>query len=106
MRIYFERSGGFMGLRLAGTVDTDALTAEEADGLKAMIESAEFFSLPSQLPPASEGGDRFHYKLVVEDEARRHSVETDGSAAPEALWPLLRRLTILTRASPDGFDTN
>lgn len=106
MRIYFERSGGFMGLRVAGTVDTDALAAEEADTLVEMVESAGFFSLPAQLLPTSEGGDRFQYRLVVEDESRRHSVETDGSAVPESLWPLLRRLTILTRAGQDRFDSN
>ncbi len=106
MRIYFERSGGFMGLRLAGTVDTDGLPAEDADSLVEMVESADFFNLPAQLLPDTEGGDRFQYKLMVEDEARRHSIETDGSSVPASLWPLLRRLTILTRAGHGGFDTN
>ncbi len=40
--------------------------------------------------------DLFHYKLAVEDEGRRHTVKTGDVAVPEALRPLIQRLTAMT----------
>lgn len=98
MKIYFERSGGLMGRLVTGTVDTGSLPPEEAKVLREMVAAADFFELPESTKSASEGYDQFQYKLVVEDEDVRHTVETTDMAAPDALRPLLRRLTILTRS--------
>ncbi len=100
MRIYFERSGGFMGMHIAKTLDTTALSPEEASSLHHMIDAAGFFELPETPTASPEGADQFHYKLTVEDEERHHSIETTDAAAPDALRPLLRRLTILARSEP------
>lgn len=97
MRIYFERTGGFMGMRIAGSVDTKSLPIEEEMKLRDMLDAANFFELPEAAPEAQEGADQFSYKLVVEDEGREHTVETTDATAPETLRPLLRRLTMLTR---------
>jgi hypothetical protein len=102
MRIYFERSGGFMGLRITGTVDTDTLPTDEAAHLQEMIEAAGFFELPETLSSSGSGADLFQYKLVVEDKGRQHSLETSDAAAPDSLRPLLRRLTVLARSQPDS----
>jgi hypothetical protein len=100
MRIHFERTGGFMGLRIAGTVDTDSLSEEEALPLREMIEAASLFEQPETPSISSSGADLFQYKLVVEDEDRQHTIEITDSTAPEELRPLLRRLTVLTRSGP------
>jgi hypothetical protein len=99
MRIYFERTGGLMGMRIAATVDTQSLPAEDALNLHEMIDAVSFFDLPENPLESSEGADQFLYKLVVEDEERQHTVLTADSVAPEALRPLLRLLTILTRST-------
>ena len=55
MKIYFERSGGFMGLPLKTSLDTAALPGEEAQTLQQMLAEAQFFALPpaaEDMPPA------------------------------------------------------
>ncbi len=99
MKIYFERSGGITGMRISGTVDTESLPAEEALGIREMLDKASFFDLPEKAQ-STEGADQFQYKLVVEDKGRQHSVELSESVAPDSLRPLLRRLTVLARSAP------
>jgi hypothetical protein len=98
MRFYFERSGGFMGRRIAGIVDTNTLSDEEALALQEMVQAANFFTLPELLPTATGGSDQFSYKLFVDDGEQQHLVETTDVSAPDELRPLLRRLTVLTRS--------
>jgi len=99
MQIQFERSGGFAGMRFAATIDTDSLSAEQAEELRKLVNEAQFFELPGSLTSPSPAADQFQYKLTVEDEGRRHTVETTDGAAPGSLRPLLRRLTVLSRTS-------
>jgi hypothetical protein len=98
MRINFERTGGFMGMRLAVEVMTEALTPAEADELESLVEGAHFFDLPPVLKPPMEGADRFQYRLTVERGDQNHTVETSENAAPEHLQPLLNRLTEAARS--------
>ncbi len=98
MKIHFERSGGFMGVRMATMVDDNTLPNDEARDLRQMVESAGFFDLPAHLTSATPGADQFHYVLTVEAEDRMHTVTTTDAAAPPELQPLLRRLTLLARS--------
>ncbi|PKO22614.1 MAG: hypothetical protein CVU38_08495 [Chloroflexi bacterium HGW-Chloroflexi-1] len=93
MRITFERSGGFAGMRLRATVQTAALPAEEAREIEALVAAADFFNLPPILSAPRPGADRFQYEITVEDGARSHTVRVDEAAVPATLQPLLRRLT-------------
>jgi hypothetical protein len=99
MRIEFQRSGGFAGLRLATTVDVDKLPADEAAELKRLVDAADFFRLPATLK-ATRGADQFTYRLTVEAGNRQHTVEVSENAAPESLRPLLQRLATLARTAP------
>jgi hypothetical protein len=98
MRIYFERTGGFLGMRLAVEVMTESLSSAEAEEMEALVESAHFFDLPSILKPPTEGADRFQYKLSVERGEEFHTVETSDSATPQDLQPLIERLTEAARS--------
>ena len=98
MRIYFERSGGFTGIVLSTTVDTDSLTSEEATFFQSKIEQAGFFDLPESLNAPGGGVDRFQYRLSVETEEQKHTVEFGEAAVPEQLRPLLERLSTLARS--------
>ena len=96
MQVYFERSGGFMGLRLQTTVDTADLSAKEAEEWEQTLTAAGFFSLPSSLATES-GVDSFVYKLTVVTAEREHTAFCTDEDAPEELRPLLRRLTVMAR---------
>jgi len=99
MRIHFERTGGFAGMRMTATVNTESLSSEEARDLQEMVEAAGFFDLPAVITTPTPGADRFYYKLTVEAEGRQHTVEMGEAAVPEALRPLLQRLTAVARSA-------
>jgi hypothetical protein len=96
MRINFERSGGFAGMRVTATIDTDSLPADEAAELLQLVESAGFFDLPTTIP-STVGADQFTYQLTVQSESRQHRVEVREGGVPPSLRPLLQRLTSLAR---------
>ena len=97
MRIHFERTGGFFGMRLSATVDTNTLAPEEAHTLNEKISAANFFELPSKLKASGRAADQFRYRVTVEEGLRQHTVETSEVAAPEPLRDLLQQLTTLAR---------
>lgn len=100
MRIFFERSGGFMGLNINTTVDTQALPDTEALSLEQMIQETQFFDLPENLKDSTKGADQFSYTLRVETLEQDHTVHTTDVTAPDSLRPLLSRLTYLARQNP------
>lgn len=103
MRIYFERTGGFTGLSLRTAVDTAVLPEEDARSLQEMVNETQFFELPADLD-GNDTVDAFNYTLTVETDGRRHTVHTSEMHAPDALQPLLRRLTVLARMHPQPDD--
>jgi hypothetical protein len=102
MRIEFVRTGGFAGMRMATTVNTDSLPPDEARVLRESVDAARFFDLPPVIASPTPGADRFQYKITVEAEGRRHTVELGEAAVPEALQPLIQRLTTLARTARSG----
>ncbi len=96
MQVYFERSGGFMGLHLQTTVDTDDLPPGEAAQWEQTLASARFYTLPSALAE-DKRTDSFVYKLTVITPEQEHTALCTDDDAPEELRPLLRRLTIMAR---------
>ena len=97
MRIEFERSGGFAGMRLSGSVDTSELPAEQARSLEEAVGAAQFWDLPGEIPGDRQGADRFQYIVTVKDADRRHTVHVGESAMPEALGALVKAVTRLVR---------
>jgi len=99
MKIYFERTGGFAGIRMAATVNTESLSPEQARELRDTLDAAAFFDLPARIESPALEADRFRYKLTVEAEGRRHTVEVGEAAVPEALRPLLQHLMAAARSA-------
>jgi hypothetical protein len=99
MRIRFERTGGFMGTRMTVNVDTATLPPDKSEDLVRLVEISGFFDLPEKIVTPTPSPDRFSYTLTIEDEARRHTLETSDEVAPETLRPLLRRLTAMARST-------
>ncbi len=100
MKIQFERTGGFAGLKLCRSIDTAELTQAEANQLSTLLRKSRFFDLPESLPGPGPGPDQFHYRLTVESEDGRRTLETDEPAVPMELRPLLDLLIRLCRTGP------
>ncbi len=99
MRIQFERSGGFAGMRLAATIDTATLPAEQASALQDSIDAARFFDLPANIPAPPNAADQFQYHVSIDAGSKKHTVDVgEGSASP-ALSALLQQLTTLAKSA-------
>ncbi len=96
MQIYFERSGGFMGLYLKTVVDTADFPAEEAQTWEQAFDDAGFFALPSDLELENRA-DYMIYKITVVTSDQAHTALCTDDSAPEELRPLLRQLTLMAR---------
>ena len=84
VKIYFERTGGFAGMRTSASLDTDKLPPNESEQLHDMCNNIDFFNLPSKLESQSGAADIFHYKITIESKDGKHTVETtDTSMTPE-----------------------
>ncbi len=99
MKIDFERTGGFAGMKLQTTIRTETLSPEQAAELHALVAAADFFRLPAVIVTPGPAPDQFHYRVTVTEGLRRHTIQTTDSAAPAALRSLLERLAALARAT-------
>jgi hypothetical protein len=93
-KIYFERSGGFAGISISTMVDIHSLPPDEAHKIQSMIDNAkEFLYQPSKLPPSPvQGADYFKYKVTVETEEKKYTMETNDITMPSELRPLISYL--------------
>jgi hypothetical protein len=101
MRIQFERQGGYAGLRLAYGTELEALPAQAAAELRALIEAAGLLDTPCPFTSASSAGppDVMSYRLTVHDGEHACDLTFNDVTAPAALRPLLARLVELAIAS-------
>ena len=97
MKIHLERSGGFAGMIMSYTVDTDNLSSKEADELQDLIKKSQFFNLSSDSlekasPKTKKGAaDYLSYKVTVQDGDRQHTLEWNDLS----MQPSLKRLVDL-----------
>ncbi|MFB2896538.1 protealysin inhibitor emfourin [Aerosakkonemataceae cyanobacterium BLCC-F50] len=92
MRVIFERTGGFAGIRMTKTIDIDTLPESERNHLQLLIEAADFFELPEIITSANSQPDRFQYQITVEKSQRQHRVRVSEQAVPDTLRPFLEWL--------------
>lgn len=88
MHIQFERTGGFAGIQLKTTLDSESLSADDAATLRDLLHAASFFDLPPN-QKTTPGADRFHYEISVKIDHRQHAIEIDEPAVPPSLRPFL-----------------
>jgi len=97
MRISFERTGGFAGMKLQRTIDSRDLPPEDAQRLDALLKKSCFFHLPTNLQSLPAAPDRFHYKVTVERDADVRTVEASEGSMPDDMRPLIDWLTRFSR---------
>ena len=93
MKIHYEQSGGYAGLKLDAMIDSDSLPLNEARSLAKIIDESNFFSI-SPITQSPRGADYIRYKIMVEiDEDKKHTVETTDVTTPVQLKTLIQYLT-------------
>lgn len=94
MKIYFEQSGGLIGIDNHISIDSDSLNPDEALKLQHLINDAKFFDLPADelAAPPKRGADYFEYKITIETKDRKHYIKTTDLTMPTNLGPLIRFL--------------
>ena len=97
MRILFERTGGFAGLKLKAAVDAETLPPPQARRLQKLLADSHFFELPLRLGDPAARPDRFQYRLTVESSNCIHTVQANEDAVPSEMRPLLDWLTAAAR---------
>lgn len=102
MRISFERTGGFAGMRVTATIDSESLSPQEEREMCDMVQAAGFFQLPTSMETPTPGADRFVYTLTVESDGQRRTVKVSEAAVPSSLRPLLEWLTVAARKARRG----
>jgi hypothetical protein len=96
MIIQLLRSGGFAAIQLHAEIDLNQLGAEERQRLAALVEAANFFALPAELPP-TPGADRFQYTLTIQRGEQVHTVQGSEAALPAPLHQLVEEVSGLAR---------
>jgi hypothetical protein len=91
-KIFYERTGGFMGRKISATMDLDDLPDKLAVLLGDLLDKANFFELPTDLTKAAMP-DAFTYNITVSSQERQHSVRVSDTTAPDDLRPLLEELS-------------
>ncbi len=97
MKIHLERHGGFTGIPLKISLDTERLDPAEGRALLDLVASSGFFSLPEKLPQAGPGADRFQYKITIEDAGSRHTLEAGESSLSPALQAMVQQILVHRR---------
>jgi hypothetical protein len=93
MKIYFEQSGGIVGVNDNISIDTDYLNPDEAFKLQQLIDNAKFFELHAESSESPQhGADYFEYKITIEAKDRKHDIKTTDITMPPNLGPLIRYL--------------
>ena len=97
MKIYFERTGGFAGLRLAINLDLEFMPAVEADSLQKLIDEANPFNIPEPETKPSIP-DSFQYKIIVEQKGKQRTLQFEDGSIPIELQPLVNDLSLRARS--------
>jgi hypothetical protein len=94
MRVQLERAGGFApsAMRLSHAVDSDELSTEDAAELKALISDADVAALAGRPRNSTPRPDAFHYRVTVDGDDGRHTVEASDGDMPATLRPLVEWL--------------
>jgi hypothetical protein len=91
-KIFFERTGGFMGRKVSASFDFEDLPNDLAELLDELLDDADFFELPADLTQPTVP-DAFTYNITVSSDEKQHSVRVSDTTAPDELRPLLEELS-------------
>ena len=91
--IYFERTGGFTGITNEAEIHSDSLQQEECERLLNLINYSGFFETQKSYNIKGDMPDQFQYKITIEYNDKRQTLELGDAAIPESLRPLIQYLS-------------
>ncbi len=91
--VAFERSGGFAGMVIATEINSDTLKADDAKNLKSLIDSSGFLNEEEDDDLSSPMADRFVYKITIEANGKKKTVEISEVEVMPQMRPLIDELT-------------
>jgi hypothetical protein len=96
MQVQLQTEGGLAfipGLSKPITIDSEALSTQETDKLKQLLDAAHFFDLPPVIgTPRSGAADYRRYTITVDDGSRHHRVQMTDPINDPNLQALLTYL--------------
>lgn len=101
MRVSCKKTGGIAGLKVSAEVDSEQLSAEQAQKMKDLVEQANLFDQPSK-PGGKSMPDQFQYEITVEDQGKSHSFVTNDAAASDELLELADWLIAASKRKGSG----
>lgn len=97
--IYFERSGGFIGISTSVKMDSRELPPGEAEELKLLIVRSGFFDAIIFSNKFVHMPDQFQYNITIEHMGKKRAVELNDGSIPDLFRPLINYLVRAARAS-------
>jgi hypothetical protein len=97
MKIFFQRTGGFIGIPVTLNIDTDLLPESDAATLRKMIADADFFEL-TEAHLGKQAPDGFQYAITVEGDGQRRTIQVTDMDMPNKLRPLVNDLSLRARS--------
>jgi hypothetical protein len=95
MQIHFERAGGFVpsAMKRSYVINSDNLSAEDADELQKLIAQADIASLAGRMRASAPRPDVLYYRLIIDDTDGSRTVTASDADMPATLRPLIDWLT-------------
>lgn len=99
MRLELTRSGGIAGLQKRRSLDTEALSSDDASELERLVSELDLEDLERRSPIRGRGADRFQYDLHVKRQGGEHRVVVSEDEVPASLKAVLDQ--VLRRGHED-----
>lgn len=97
LKIQFERSGGFAGMKIRFLLEDKDLSEDEREQLWEMLQQAKIFNKKLQAKPLHPSIDRFTYRLTVANGDQEYMIEVEEGNIPQEMRPLLEYLNLRAR---------
>lgn len=75
------------------SLDTDSMQPSDSEQLQSIINGVNFFKLPNQMDGKKGTADYFHYKITLETNDNKHTVETTDVSMPPKFKDLVNFLS-------------
>lgn len=89
MKIHFQLSGGLEGIVTDIKIDTETISSEQSSNLENLINDSNFFDLPEKIPTKENPADYFIYKISIEEQTKKHSIERNDFTLEPKLFPIV-----------------
>ncbi len=95
--MYFERSGGFAGLKISIDIKTDELVQDEREKLDLLIQESEILNFKPKEEDRVKFPDQFEYLFRISGEGINVHITLDHGNIPDSFKSLIEYLMELAR---------